>query len=157
VPATTTTIDCGQREGLYELVRNHLGGIEDFFVALERTEDFAKAEQLAVEFAEDFRLLQDIGWGRKDEREMFDLTMPGADLLELLGRLHGEAVEVLVESGSEAQSSREDAETDRRLQLGYEACNKLLADLDPREEDRGRPARLASRRSRSHCPHGDTP
>jgi hypothetical protein len=63
VPATTTTIDRDQREGLYELVRNHLGSIEDFFVALERTEDFAKAEQLAVEFAEDFRLLQDIGWG----------------------------------------------------------------------------------------------
>jgi GAF domain-containing protein len=157
VSATTTTIDRGQREGLYELVRNHLGGIEDFFVALERTEDFAKAEQLAVEFAEDFRLLQDIGWGRKDEREAFDLTMPAADLLELLTRLHGEAVKVLVESGSEAQSSREDAETDRRLQLGYEACNKLLAGLDPREEGSGRPPRPVSRRSRSSCPHGDTP
>jgi hypothetical protein len=81
--------------------------------------------------------------------------VPGADLLELLTRLHGEAVKVLVESGSEAQLSREDAETDRRLQLGYEACNKLLADLDPREESSGRPSRLASRRSRSSCPHGD--
>lgn len=154
MPAITTTIDQSQREGLYELVRNHLGSIEDFFVALERTEDFATTEQLAVEFAEDFRLLQDIGWGRKDERETFDLTMPAADLLELLTRLHGEAVKVLVESGSEAQSSREDAETDRRLQLGYEACNRLVAGLDPREESRGRPA---SRRSRSSCPRGDRP
>jgi hypothetical protein len=41
------------RERLYELVRNHLGGIEDFWVALERTKDFAKAEQLGWEFAED--------------------------------------------------------------------------------------------------------
>jgi hypothetical protein len=47
VPAITTTIDRDQRDGLYELVRNHLGSIEDFFVALERTKDFAKAEQLA--------------------------------------------------------------------------------------------------------------
>lgn len=157
MPGTVTTIDRDQREGLYELVRNHLGSIEDFFVALERTKDFAKAEQLAVEFAEDFRLLHDIGWGEKDERETFDLTMPAADLMELLTRLHGEAVKILVESGSEAQSSREDADTDRRFQLGYETCNKLLADLDPRDEDRGRAGRLASRRSRSSCPHGDTP
>jgi hypothetical protein len=78
--------------------------------------------------------------------------MPAADLMELLTRLHGEAVKVLVESGSEAQSSREDADTDRRFQLGYEACNKLLADLDSREERPDRPGRLASRRSRSSCP-----
>lgn len=31
---------------------NHLGSIEDFWVARERTKDFAKAEQLALEFAE---------------------------------------------------------------------------------------------------------
>ena len=37
MPGTTITIYRGQREGLYELVRNHLGGIEDFWVALERT------------------------------------------------------------------------------------------------------------------------
>jgi hypothetical protein len=33
--------------GLYELVRNHVGSIEDFFVALERTKDFARAELLS--------------------------------------------------------------------------------------------------------------
>ena len=63
VPGTVTTIDRDQREGLYELVRNHLGSIEDFWVALERAKDFAKAEGLSLELAEDFRLLQDIGWG----------------------------------------------------------------------------------------------
>jgi len=157
VPATTTTIDRDQREGLYELVRNHLGSIEDFFVALERTRDFAKAEQLALEFAEDFRLLQDIGWGEKDGRETFDLTMPAADLAELLTRLHGEALQVLVPSGEEAQSSREDAEVDRRFQFGYEACNKLLADLDSREGRPGRAGCRAPRRSRSSCPHRGTP
>jgi hypothetical protein len=48
----TTTIDRDQRDGLYELVRNHLGSIEDFWVALERTNEFAKAEALSLEFAE---------------------------------------------------------------------------------------------------------
>jgi hypothetical protein len=154
VPASITTIDSDQRDGLYELVCNHLGSIEDFWVALERTKDFAKAEELGLEFAEDFRLLQDIGWGETDERETVDLTMPEHDLMELLQRLQGEAVKVLVESGAEAQSSREDAETDQRFQVGYEVCNKLLAELDPREARRnGR----AIRRSRSTCPHGETP
>ncbi len=132
MPGTTITIDRDQREGLYELVRNHLGSVEDFWVALERTRDFAKAERLGLEFAEDFLLLQDIGWDERDGRDGFDLTMPPHDLMELLQRLHSEAVRALIESGSEAQSSRDDAETDRRVQLGYEACNRLLADLDPR-------------------------
>jgi hypothetical protein len=135
VPAITTTIDRGQREGFYELVRNHLGSIEDFWVALERTKDFAKAEQMGLELAEDFRLLQDLGWGEKDERETFDLTMPVHDLAELLGRLHREAFEVLTESGAEAEASREDATTGRRFQLGYQACEAVLAELDePRGE-----------------------
>jgi len=133
VPDTTITIERDQRGGLYELIRNHLGSIEDFWIALERTRDFAKAEQLGLEFSEDFRLLQDIGWDEHDERETFDLTMPAHDLMELLKRLHGEAVKILVGSGSsEAQSRRDDADTDRRFQLGYEACETMLAELDPR-------------------------
>jgi hypothetical protein len=130
MPETTITIDRDQRDGLYELVRNHLGSIEDFWIALERTRDFAKAEQLGLEFSEDFRLLQDIGWDERDERETFDLTMPTHDLMELLKRLLGEAVKILVGSGSsEAQSRRDDADTDRRFQLGYETCETVLAEL----------------------------
>lgn len=88
-----------------------------------------------MEFSEDFRLLQDIGWHPHDERETFDLTMPVHDLMELLRRLHGEAVQVLVgPAGSEAQSCRDDADTDRLFQLGYEACEKVLSELDPRDE-----------------------
>ena len=132
MPAITTTIDRDQREGLYELVRNHLGSIEDFWVALERTRDFAKVERLGLEFAEDFRLLQDIGWGEEEARERFELTMAPHDLMEVLKRLRGEAVGILVESRSEADASHEDAETNRRFQLGYQACEKALADLDSR-------------------------
>ncbi len=43
----TTTIDRDQRDGLYELVRNHLGAIGDVWIALEENEDFATAERLA--------------------------------------------------------------------------------------------------------------
>lgn len=157
MPATVTTIDRDQREGLYELVHNHLYGIEDFWIAFARSRDYATAERLALEFGEDFRLLADIGWAAKDERETFELTMPVHDLMELLQRLRSEAVPILVESGAEAESSREDAKTDGRFQLGYEACEKLLDELDPREADRGRSERPAPRRVRSSCPHGDRP
>lgn len=133
MPETTTSIDRDQRGGLYELVSNHLGLIEDFWIAMHRTKDFATAERLGLEFEEDFRLLKDIGWDEHDERETFDLTMPVHDLMELLKRLHGEAVKVLVGSGgSEARSRRDDADTDRRFLIGYETCQAVLSELDPR-------------------------
>jgi hypothetical protein len=100
MPESTITIERDQRDGLYELVRTHLASIEDFWVALERTRDFVTAERLGLEFSEDFRLLQDIGWGERDERQRFELTTPPHDLMEVLRRLQGEAVEVLVPSGS---------------------------------------------------------
>jgi hypothetical protein len=159
VPIITTTIDRDQRDGLYELIRNHLGSIEDFWVALERTKDFAKAEQLGLEFAEDLRLLRDIGWGEEDEREMFDLTMPTHDFMELLKRLHEEAGQVFIESGIETRTSREDAETDRRFQLGYETCEKVLAELDSQpEQSAARGHRGGGRaRERLHFPQSNPP
>ena len=127
-----TVIDFEQREGIYELVRTHLGSIEDFWVALERTRDFATAERLGHEFAEDFRLLEDIGWAPCESCESFALTMPVHDLMELLKRLHSEAEQVLVQSVAERRASEGEARVAGRFQLGYDACEEVLADLDPR-------------------------
>lgn len=128
MPATTITINREQRDGLYELVRNHLGSVGDLFDALERDKDFAKAEQLGHEFTEDLRLLEDIGWAENEGRDSFELTMPAHDLMEVLQRLHGEAGLVLGDS----EESQEDAETKRRFRQGYVACEQVLADIDPR-------------------------
>jgi hypothetical protein len=125
---TTITIDSKQRNGLYELVRNHLGSVGDLFDALERDKDFAKAARLGLEFSEDFELLEDIGWGEDEGRESFELTIPAHDLMEVLQRLHGEAGIVLGDS----EESREDAETKRRFRQGYVACEQVLAEIDPR-------------------------
>ncbi len=76
----TTTINNYQREGLYELVRNHLGSIGDVWTALEETQDFETAERLGIEFGEDFRLLEDLGWHPNDNRQTVALTMPSDDL-----------------------------------------------------------------------------
>ncbi|HET6571554.1 MAG TPA: hypothetical protein VFG58_08710 [Solirubrobacterales bacterium] len=132
MPATTITINRTQRDGLYELVRNHLGSVGDLYDALERDKDFAKAARLGLEFSEDFKLLEDIGWGEDEGRDSFELTTPAHDLMEVLERLHGEAGIVL----SGEQESAEDVETDRRFQRGYDVCEKVLAELDPRAGDR---------------------
>lgn len=129
MPSITATIDRHQRDGLYELVRNHLGSVGDLWNALEREEDFAKAERLGLELSEDLRLLEDIGWKDKDDRESFDLTMPPHDLMEALKRLHDEAATVLTESGTERESREEDAETEARFQLGLDTCEEVLVGL----------------------------
>jgi hypothetical protein len=87
VPATTITISSEQRDGLYELVRNHLGSAGDLVDLLEQEKDWGKAEQLGVELAEDIRLMQDLGWGEDEGREGVELTMAPLDLTEVLNRL----------------------------------------------------------------------
>ncbi len=42
MPETTITINREQRDGLYELVRNHLGSVGDLWHALEQERDFAR-------------------------------------------------------------------------------------------------------------------
>jgi hypothetical protein len=130
MPGTTTTISSAQREGLYELVRNHLGSVGDLWDALERNKDFATAARLGLEFGEDFELLENIGWGEDERRESFELTMPVHDLMELLKRLHDEAEQVLVGKGTERQAREDDQATDERYLRGLDACEELLVKLD---------------------------
>ena len=126
MPIATITIDRAQRDGLYEVVRNHLGSVGDLFDALERDKDFAAAARLGLGFSEDIQLLEDIGWGEEEARDFFELTMATHDLTELLRRLRGEAGLVL-EGGEERT---EDAMTTRRFRDGYDACEQVLVDLD---------------------------
>jgi hypothetical protein len=129
------TITKEQRVGLYELIRNHIAGLGDVWIAMEHDSDFATAERLGLEFTEDVRLLQDIGWHPRDEREVFELTMPVHDLMEVLKRLHDEGERVLTESPAERRSREEDEEVNRRFQIGLDACDELLAHLDGRRGD----------------------
>jgi hypothetical protein len=130
VPGTTTTIDRDQRDGLYELVRNHLGQIGDIWIALEEDSEYELAERMGIEFGEDFRLLADIGWHPKDKRAEVELTMEAHDLAELLTRLQGEAVGVLDGTAS-MHLQREEEERARALYQGAkDTCEELLARLD---------------------------
>lgn len=130
MPGTTITISGAQRDGLYELVRNHLGSVGDLWDALERNKDFATAARLGLEFGEDFELLEHIGWREDESRESFELTMPVHDLTELLKRLHDEAEQVLHGKGTERQAREDDRATEERYLRGLDACEELLVRLD---------------------------
>ncbi|MGC1852469.1 MAG: hypothetical protein WA687_08530 [Solirubrobacterales bacterium] len=130
MPGTTITISGPQRDGLYELVRNHLGSVGDLWDALERDKNFATAARLGLEFGEDFELLEEIGWGEDEDRESFELTMPVHDLMELLKRLHDEAEQVLHGKGTEREAREDDRATEERYLRGLDACEELLVRLD---------------------------
>src|SRR5258708_30854147 len=50
-----------------------LGAIGDIWIAFEQDKEFVLAERLGLEFGEDFRLLQDIGWEPGGGLERFGL------------------------------------------------------------------------------------
>jgi len=132
VPTTTIKIDREQHDGLYELVRNHLGSAGDLVDLLEQQKDWAKAEQLGLELAEDIRLMQDLGWSEDEGGDGVELTMPTHDLMEVLNRLHDEAEVVL----AGANPSPEDAETNQRFLRGLDACETVLVNLDSSASER---------------------
>jgi hypothetical protein len=131
---TTATIDLERRDALYELVLDHLSGIGDFWIAIEE-KDFARAERLGIEFGEDLRLLDDIGWAPDHDRATVTLTMPPHDLMELLRRLHGEAGCVLEGSACARLLEKEEESAKQRYQRAKSTCEELIEQLDPREAD----------------------
>lgn len=134
----TTTISGDQRDALYQLVRDHLGGLNDVWIAMEENKDFAAAERLGLEFGRDFRLLEDLGWSEDDERQAVELTMPTGELTQILKRLHEDAEAGLTGSPEERRSREEDEKTDRRLLLAMDTCEELLVAIDERAEEGSR-------------------
>jgi hypothetical protein len=121
---TTVTINAVQREVFYELVLDHLSGIADLSLAVER-EDFAMAERLGIEFGEDLRLMEDLGWD-KAPREDAELTMSPEDLAEVLTRLKGDAEGGLSESAYGRCARETDARAKHRYRLALDTCDGLL-------------------------------
>lgn len=132
MPSTTATITGQQRDALYEQVRNHLGALNDVWIAMECNQDFATAERLGIEFGEDFRLLQDLGWDENDSRKTVELTMPREDLIEVLARLRREAEGGLTDSEEERESKEKDEEILQSFRLVRNTCDELIDKLDPR-------------------------
>jgi hypothetical protein len=84
------TITCAQRDAIYEAVITRLTAIGDVWLSIKRRE-FADAKKMGREFAEDLRLLEDLGWTDTIDGETVALTQPPEELTRALARLHKDA------------------------------------------------------------------
>jgi len=101
------TITRRQREPIYGQLRRHLTTIDDIRVFAD--EDPEEAGRLALQYADDFRLFEDVGWDRDDPRDSIRLTMPPSDLRRVLMRLQAEAEGVLATTAEEEREERRHA------------------------------------------------
>jgi hypothetical protein len=104
---STATITAEQRKAIYELVCLHLVGLNDLCLALDR-KDFVTAERLGLEFGEDLRLMEDLGWEEEDGRQTVALAMPAGNLTETLKRLRAKAESLFAESPDEHRVTEEE-------------------------------------------------
>ena len=97
----------------------------DLWIALDSQQDYATAERLAIEFGENFRLMADLGWNPKDDREAVELTMAPLDLMEVARRLCQDAQGGLAEMERERDLAAPPADIE-----GYErardTCEEIL-------------------------------
>ncbi len=129
------TITRRQREPIYGQLRRHLTTIDDVRVFAD--DDPEEAGRLALNYADDFRLFEDVGWDRDDPRDSIRLTMPPTDLRRVLMRLQAEAEGALATTSEEEREEREArAETREETIAAREACRDLLDDLDTELEGR---------------------
>jgi hypothetical protein len=123
-------ITADQREALYVQVLDHLSGIADLWLAIDAGE-YAKADRLGHEFADDLRLLlDDLGWpeqGRHSAEGCVELTMPPGELRRVIVRLREEAGEMFA---STLPRSEEERALLDRTGLAVQACGRVLAALE---------------------------
>jgi hypothetical protein len=119
------TISHAERDAIYELVINHLTAIGDVWLCVDRRE-YASAKHLGREFAEDLRLLEDLGWAEHIDRENLVLTQPPDELTRTLARLHQDASGSLSTYVSRPKDEEEHAQRDL---AASEALGAILSRL----------------------------
>jgi len=127
MPRPTPTISGEQRAAIYDLVVDHLSCSGDLRLAF-RQEDFATARRLAHELAQDFRLLDDLGWG-PDARLEVALTMPPEELADTFQRLHRDAKGALSESAEQREFREAEEACKHRDELVLQTSAELLIEL----------------------------
>lgn len=130
MPQPTATITGEQRDAVYELLIEHLGGLGDVRIAIDRRE-FGTARRLAREFAEDFRLLNDLGWGPDEQLEV-PLTIPSDELAAIFERLRVDARGALSESAADREARAADEESRRLYSLVLDTGTELLLEIRSR-------------------------
>jgi hypothetical protein len=141
-----TTIDRPTREALHAGLVLDLSGLPSLWALLDQNRP-DEARQLRQRIEQDWRLLDDIGWGAADPRQSFELTMPPVQLADVVRRLHQQALTCLrataqalsdcrapaghrAASGDDLESwrNRLEAQVDDELDL-RSACSGILERL----------------------------
>jgi predicted transcriptional regulator len=118
------TITRAQRDAIYELVVDHLSGIGDVWTAMQDG-DFASAKRFGRAFAEDLRLLEDLGWAESLDRESVTLTMLSDELTRTLARLHRTAAGSL---GSYVSRPKDDEQLAQRDLAASAVLGEILSE-----------------------------
>ncbi len=130
MPHPTATLTGEKRDAVYGFLVEHLGALGDVRIAIDRGE-FDTARRLAREFAEDFRLLDDLGWG-PDERSEVPLTIPSGELAAIFERLRADARGALSEPKDEREAREADEASRRRYSLVLDTGTELLLEIRAR-------------------------
>ena len=126
------TITRAQRDAVYELVISRLTAIGDVWLSIKRRE-FADARKMGGDFAEDLRLLEDLGWAETIDRETASLTQPPQELTRTLARLHKDASASV---GTYVSRSKDEEELAQRDVAACEALGEILTRLAQPSEAR---------------------
>jgi hypothetical protein len=131
MPDTTIMIGREQRQPLQRLVMQHISGIGDVNLMIEQ-KDFASAERYGLEYGEDLRMLDDLGWDPDDARASYALTLPADELIEALKRLRLDAEGGLNPAEDERCKRSEYDELAEYFTRARDLCTELIETLDPR-------------------------
>jgi hypothetical protein len=131
MPSTTIEISHEQRQPLHRLVTQHISGIGDVYLMIEQG-DFATAERFGLEFGEDIRMLNDLGWNPDDARDTYALTQPRHELIEALKRLCLDAEDGLDAPEDEKRKREEYDELIAYFTRARDLCAELIDALDTR-------------------------
>jgi hypothetical protein len=131
----TVTIGPRERDALHGLMLHRLFILGEQPLELARVEGVS-VEQLGVEFGEDLRLMEDLGWTFDSHRETVPLTMPPESLAKTARRLRRDARRAPSEKRHEREPRETDEERWERFQRAVDACEEVLDLLDsPSRED----------------------
>ena len=88
------------------------------------------SDELAVEFGEDLRLMEDLGWEVEGDSAAVDLTMPAESLARTLKRLRRDARRAPHEEPHELEPKGSDPDRWERFRQAVDVCEELLDLLD---------------------------
>jgi hypothetical protein len=119
------TISRAQRDAIYAIVIDHLTAIGDVWLCVSRRE-FAEAKTMGREFAEELRLLEDLGWSETIDRDSVSLTIRPHELIRTVARLHRRAARSL---GVYVSRPMDDEEFAQRDLAASETLGAILGEL----------------------------